>query len=415
MGAGHDSHNEKTEHEGGISPKIKLEDAEDKVPAATAGPDVESHLVKARRIQEACDARDIPVLQRLALSGGGFLRDDLRRSAWDDDLDDTKEQPDSSWTALEPHHDEGQVQLDVNRSFVYYPNDKTDDELSVFKQGLSDLMVDVLRHHPYLHYFQGYHDVCQVFLLVFPHHHTRARAVSRLSLLRIRDFMLTSLRPTVAQLHLIPDILAAADAPLRRHLAAVVDPFYALAGTLTMYAHNIERYGDIARLFDAILATEPAFTVYVFAHIILSRRDVLLDIPNDEEDVLHAVLSQVPQPLDVEALIAGTMDLMRKYPPQSLSAWRGISKYSCLKTYASSAESSSEAMQNAARNFQKQTRELEWQDTQERMAKTLWKYRKPAQAVCAAVTVGLVAIYLRKNPTPLNFVSSLIAKIPFSR
>ncbi|KAL1900010.1 GTPase-activating protein gyp8 [Ceratocystis pirilliformis] len=413
MGAAGDGFGESIKREDGCHNNIDRKDS-----FASDG-ESEYLRLKTAEIQEACNARDLPTLRRCALSKGGFLKDYLRQSAWplllgDDVVEDAKEHPlDSSWKDLEPHHDENQVQLDVNRSFVYYPNGKTETELSAFKQELSDLMLEVLRRHPYLHYFQGYHDICQVFVLVFPYRRARAHAVSRLSLLRIRDFMLSSLRPTVSQLHLIPDILAAADAPLRRHLAGVVDPFYALAGTLTMYAHNIERYGDIARLFDAMLAAEPAFSVYVFAYIILSRRGVLLDIPNDEQDVLHAVLSQVPQPLNVEGLISGTVALMEKYPPRSLPAWKRISAYSCLKTY--SPLERCESMADAARNFKKQTSELEWQDLCERTTKALWKYRKPARAVCAAVAVGIFAIYLRKNPSLLNSLPSSISRVLFYR
>lgn len=31
----------------------------------------------------------------------------------------------SDWKQLKPHRDEDQVQLDVNRSFIYYPNGKS--------------------------------------------------------------------------------------------------------------------------------------------------------------------------------------------------------------------------------------------------------------------------------------------------
>ncbi|KKA27078.1 hypothetical protein TD95_001143, partial [Thielaviopsis punctulata] len=314
------------------------------------------------------------------------------------------EKPDLSWHKLPRHRDEEQVQLDVNRSFVYYPNNKTPKQLDRCKQELSDLIVQVLRRFPFLHYFQGYHDICQVFLLVLPPP-LRARAVCRLSLCRIRDFMLPNMGPTIAQLRLIPDILHAADPPLRRHLAGT-DPFYALAGTLTMYAHNIERYGDIARLFDALLATPPVFSVYMFAQIILSRRHMLLDIPADDHAMLHVMLSRVPQPLDLEAIIAATQKLLCRIPPESLRAYRRLSTSSCIRT----AGNKHESLDEAAQHFRRQESELAWEDTRAHVAKTLWKYRKPAQAVGAAVVVGLFAVYLRKNPAPINYLSSMAYK-----
>lgn len=36
--------------------------------------------------------------------------------------DSTTDCSPSAWEKLPPHKDEGQVQLDVDRSFVYYPN-----------------------------------------------------------------------------------------------------------------------------------------------------------------------------------------------------------------------------------------------------------------------------------------------------
>jgi TBC1 domain family member 20 len=89
-------------------------------------------------------------------------------------------------------------------------------------------------------------------------------AVARLSLLRIRDFMLPSMSGTESHLHLLPAILYAVDPVLYRHLSQT-QPFFALAATLTLYAHDIEEYGDIARLFDFLLASEAAVSLYLFA------------------------------------------------------------------------------------------------------------------------------------------------------
>lgn len=85
-----------------------------------------------------------------------------------------------------------------------------------------------------------------------------------MSLLRIRDFMLPTMSGTESHLKLLPAILYAADAQLYNHLS-LTQPFFALAATLTLYAHDIEEYGDIARLFDYLLACEAAIPVYFFA------------------------------------------------------------------------------------------------------------------------------------------------------
>lgn len=127
---------------------------------------------KHNDIRAACEARDVTQLQALAESRGGFLTDALRKSACKrshgpispsplhpimsiqslstcvaDPQTSSRSGPillglpppltdladealpadaalDAKWKDLPRHGDEEQVQLDVNRSFVYYPNGK---------------------------------------------------------------------------------------------------------------------------------------------------------------------------------------------------------------------------------------------------------------------------------------------------
>ncbi|KAG5748450.1 hypothetical protein H9Q70_008883 [Fusarium xylarioides] len=382
------------------------------------GPDMLSHP-KAADIIEACRWKDIGRLRSLAEAHGGFLSDTLRRQAWPillglDAPSDEKDDPglalaqedSNAWKQLPRHRDEDQVQLDVNRSFIYYPDNQSDAELSLRKSELSSLITEVLRRYPYLCYFQGYHDISQVLLLVLAPA-WRARVLARLSVLRIRDFMLPSFGPTTAQLRLLPDILHAADPKLRRHLAGV-EPFYALAGTLTMYAHNIETYQDIARLFDVFLAREPIFTVYVFAQIILDRRTEIFEI--DEPDMLHVILGKVPTKMDLDELIIKSAALFGQHPPETLSYWRQISNFSALKTARNIEACAKQTMEEGSELFEKQVNELHWQEMRERIKSALWRYRRPVKTVGMALVVGTLAFYLRRNPILVHRIAS-----PFSR
>lgn len=351
---------------------------------------------------------------------------------------------DDDWKDFPRHQDEDQVQLDVNRSFVHYPNgmslnspsaysayfisgqsheqgsckwhhrrtnknqhlpslDQSEAQLQERKHELSNLIVEVLRRHPYLCYFQGYHDICQVFLLVLEPA-ARAPLVSRLSVLRIRDFMLPSLSATTAQLRLLPDILARADMELRRHLSSV-EPFYALAGTLTMYAHNIERYKDIARLFDVILAREPTFSIYLFAQIVIDRREEILEI--DEPDMLQVILGRVPLELDLDALIKRSVDLFTQNPPETLRSWHQISSSSVLKTSRDVDESVRQTIEDGHHYFEKQVKEIQWEELRMGVRRRIWLYRRPARFIGTAIMVGVVAFYLRRNPTLLQYIWSL--------
>jgi hypothetical protein len=289
--------------------------------------------------------------------------------------------------------------------------DRSDGEIDINKGELSDLIVCVLRRYPYLCYFQGYHDICQVFLLVLPRFQ-QVDAVARLSVLRIRDFMLPSLAPAIAQLRLIPVILRATDPALWEHLSQT-EPFFALSGTLTMYAHDITSLGEITRLFDVLLAREPAFSVYMFAKIVLDRREELFDTPATEPEMLHSILSKLPKPLDLDALIAGTVALFAAHPPETLGlSWRaGISSASVLKTARGTEQCAAQSMADGQRYFDKQNRELQWQEKRDKALSNMWKYRRPAQTVGLAVLVGALAFWLRRSPASSAFLWTLVARM----
>jgi hypothetical protein len=317
----------------------------------------------------------------------------------DDDLEG-----DPAWENLPRHGDEDQVRLDVDRSFIYYPTNQSPKDLDRRKQELSTLITRILRNYPYLSYFQGYHDISQVLLLVlgtssFP-------ALAYLSNLRIRDFMLPTLQPALSQLRLIPSLLSAANPALCVHLSQT-QPFFALSGTLTMYAHDIQEYGSIARLFDVLLAREAIFSVYMFGAIVLSRADELFETPSDEPEMLHSILSKLPKPLDVESLIADTIRLFDRYPPEKLKGWWGISRYSVLKTARWQAEMLTQSPGDGKVFLEKQVRELEVQEQRERLMKLAWSYRRPAGMLGMAVLVGVLSFWLRRSSLAYGLLGGL--------
>lgn len=244
-------------------------------------------------------------------------------------------------------------------------------------------------------YFQGYHDIVQVLLLVLGYEKA-APAISQVSLFRIRDYMLPTLSPAVKHLQLIPAIIETCDPGLRRHLASI-QPYFALAATLTLYAHDIQEYSDIARLFDFLLAREPVVAVYFFASIILSRRKELLEISVEEPEMLHFTLSKLPCPLDLEAHILSAAKLFQDHPPESLpfGAWRKIPRSSVLKT--SRDPFHKYTVGEAIQYFNQQTRQLRNEDRRKRALEFAWAHRRMAGSVALAIIVATASIYIRKK------------------
>jgi hypothetical protein len=207
--------------------------------------------------------------------------------------------------------------------------------------------------------------------------------------------MLPTLAPALDQLRLIPAILYTVNKRLCYHLSQT-QPFFALSGTLTMYAHDIQEYGDIARLFDVLIAREAVFSVYFFAQIVLERADELFDMPADEPEMLHSILSKLPKPLDIEKLIAKTIELFEQHPPETLKGWRMISSSSVLKTTRWQHEAVKQTLEDGHMYFQRQVKEIQWAEQRSRVMKIVWRYRRPASAVGVAVLIGFLSFYTRK-------------------
>lgn len=258
-----------------------------------------------------------------------------------------------------------------------------------------DLIVKVLRFNPMLHYFQGYHDIAQVLLLVLGEQAAFA-AVTRISLLRIRDYMLSSLSPATKHLQLIPAILNSSDPELAQHLSRT-DPFFALSAVLTLYAHDIEDYSDIVRLYDFILAHEPILTIYLFAALIVSRRNELLEFESDDSDMMLFTLSKLPKPLKLQPLIDKSLEAFKQYPPERLpgSAWRKISAHSVLKT--SRERLQEQSLFRAYEHFRKQSQRLVREQLMTKVVKQLSKNRRPIISFGATVMVGLISYYVRRT------------------
>ncbi|KAJ5477438.1 hypothetical protein N7539_007582 [Penicillium diatomitis] len=352
---------------------------------------------KIAAIRRACGDGDVRALVSFATSEGGLLNDELRQAAWPILLKCTQPR---SVEELKPssdlprHSDEDQVHLDVNRAFVYYPNVPEEDLLKK-KSQLSELITRILRNYPMLCYFQGYHDIAQVLLLVLGTHGA-GQALARVSLFRIRDYMLPSLTPALKHLQLIPAIVGTVDPELWEHLANI-QPFFALASALTLYAHDIEEYSDIARLFDFLLAQEPVVAIYLFAAIILSRKKELIEIPDDEPEMLHFTLSKLPCPLNLEDLISSAVDIFKNHPPENLpsGSWSKIPKHSVLKT--SRHHAPIQDVEEAVQMFHRQARQIQREEQRKQALESASRYRKTIGSVAFAVIVGVVSIYVRKR------------------
>ncbi|KAI5476743.1 TBC domain protein, Rab GTPase activator [Pseudohyphozyma bogoriensis] len=264
-------------------------------------------------ILKAVESEDVDTLTRVAGEPGGFLDNELRKRVWPlllgvsqsakatSPAEEAEKGGDEAASdekgGLPPHKDEGQVRLDVNRSFVSYPAGVSDKEKEELRVNLEDVIVTVLRRHPALSYFQGYHDIISVLLLTFNDQQLSIRAAERMSLHRIRDSLGTGLEPVLGYLRLLHRILDKVDPELSEIVSiAAAIPYFSLSWVLTLMSHDLTSLNVIARLFDFLLAYNPAMVSYL--GIILLKKEELAALDEDSADdpaILHHTLSKLPK------------------------------------------------------------------------------------------------------------------------
>ncbi|KAI8391521.1 rab-GTPase-TBC domain-containing protein [Radiomyces spectabilis] len=260
------------------------------------------------KINEALRTRHLSLLRELAREKGGFVNDALRRRVWPVLLKCSETEVDLK-EHTEKHRNEAQVDLDTPRSLNTFPQGVSEERRNQLQQELNRVIVRVLRSHPNLHYYQGFHDICAVFLLIF--------------------------EPVIRELTMLDTLLKEEDAELYHHLNdASVLPYYCTSWVITWFSHDLNALDSITRLFDLFLSANPVMPLYVSAAVVLYRRNAVLEQPCEMSE-LHSFLSKIPQDLDIEEIIRLAVDLEIKYTPLMIQIESGIAldESSVINTY----------------------------------------------------------------------------------
>ncbi|AET37722.1 GTPase-activating protein GYP8 Ecym_1498 [Eremothecium cymbalariae DBVPG len=296
----------------------------------------------------------------LGVSRNGFVNHSLRRQFWchilrrrvelDGTLDDMFSSVgvssfEDDYGEGAQHPDEAQVVLDVKRSFGFITDEV---QKSKLRSILQATIIRFLRKYPELRYYQGYHDVVSVFVMVFQvtldaepcfsllsnldDHLTTSvsssvsdttvlpedndlqfnptdamfAAVEVFSLLYLRDFMMTSLDFTIDHLKIIPHLIQTMDPLLYEQLQwNKVDPFFALSSILTIFSHELKPdYNELSPLyeiFDMVITSGSMLVpLVIYTQLIIEHKEQLLescetqaDLFDNITDLLHGVIQQV--------------------------------------------------------------------------------------------------------------------------
>lgn len=139
---------------------------------------------------------------------------------------------------------------------------------------------------PRWHYYQGFHDIATVIVLLFRKRPSECTRITfQLTLCYLDPFLSLSI-VEIQSLFLtkVYRIIKQEDGTLFEQLERIPNLFM-LSWILTWYSHEIPQLPKIMRIFDEILATHPIFPIYLAAAILLSKRTEI-DIVQKEKEMV---------------------------------------------------------------------------------------------------------------------------------
>eukprot|EP00126_Sphaerothecum_destruens_P002429 Sdes_comp15868_c0_seq1m4966 len=292
---------------------------------------------------------------RFSISPGGFLNAELRRKIWPLLLEifPARCSPDfpahlyaKSTAAEKTAKDAAQIRLDVDRSLRKYVGDISETKRNKMKGKLFDFIHHIFCKRPKLFYYQGFHDVCSVFFLLFqaeksPQNFKLASLLAeRCALFYLRDCLNSNLHVVLLQLALIFPLLQKIDADLhQKSIAAFLPhlyPHFALSWLLTWFAYVIDDFAQICRVFDFLLCSHPFMPIYMSVAVVVERRCEVIELVRmrdlerlefDYCSSFHKVFCAFPGDFSWESVISNSVLYFKKFPPQQLAQLPLISPF----------------------------------------------------------------------------------------
>ena len=234
---------------------------------------------------------DLDLLRRTAWQEqGGFDRISARRVIWPILVSVDPLKPasirqatsDTARDALLTQQLRDQIGKDVNRSMYLVESGVVRQRM---REKLTLVMNRVLDAHPELSYYQGFHDLVTVVLLVCKKLPVVEAVMERLALGPLAPLLAPDLAPVTQLLQLLFPIVALEDASLHSFLIeAGVQPYFALPWVLTWFSHSVANFESVQRIFDVFLAAPdsvaPLMPFFLSVAVILWSKPLLLHSGN---------------------------------------------------------------------------------------------------------------------------------------
>ena len=257
---------------------------------------------------------DLDKLRSYSRSEGGFGNSHLRRKIWPLLLGVSRyghEEEEKHSGGVKrlidiTHGDFSQVHLDVDRSLWSRQIEKKWDheKLMQVRSKLTDVILATLSQNRSIHYYQGFHDVVSVLILVMMEDETEGgdslqssehflyRMTSALTETYFEDMAREDFTTITKTMAFILHIIHLHDKELYNFLKeAQIPPYFAMSWVITWFSHDLKSLGlkGVARIFDVCLCSPPYYCLYLCAAYLLANKDKILGVECDFAMVHNAL------------------------------------------------------------------------------------------------------------------------------
>lgn len=214
-----------------------------------------------------------------------------------------------------------QVRLDVERTLLRFPPNLTDNERNELQEDLIVVVIKTLIKQNHLNYYQGYHDICLIFLMVLGKD-LCLPLIESITKTHFKDFMGPTMEKTRDLLSYLMPLINSIHSECAEYLqkGGVGNVMFALSWFITWYSHVLDNVETILRLADLFVVSHFLMPVYVAAEIVRFFADQVLSVDCDMPS-LHQFLTRLPSEIDCstwEEIIRRSLNLFDRHRPETL-------------------------------------------------------------------------------------------------
>ena len=201
---------------------------------------------RKKEIQHALsqDPIDTDRLYKISRMDGGFITNALRSRVWPKLLGINRYVLPDYRKFVSVHRDDRQISCDVDRSFWSLDVAKNWGERHLHRKRavLSDIITAVLCRHSKYYYFQGFHDIVSVLMLVFKDNALAYATTEVLCDKYLFDFMRKDFSSLSKTMKLILVLVRCDDDSLANFLeSSGTEPYFATSWLITWFSHDIRK------------------------------------------------------------------------------------------------------------------------------------------------------------------------------